>query len=241
MRVLSVDLANSSYANLGIVILEDKQNAFSAWTLAARGLGLTGPPSSEDLATKLADACRRLSAHILLLDGPQGWKHPDSGLQHSRVCERVLNAPGKTGLPGNAKPGNYLPFIAFSIAVFQALVNHGFEIWSDRAGPLIAVETFPLSAWRHLGLTPLPAKAKARSADLQRAACDIRNLFPIDVPEGLSHDELQALVSAFGGMALARGCRAGYVAAGISPTLIDGTWREGFIINPTREALSLCG
>ena len=240
MRVLSVDLANTSYANLGIVVLEENQNAFSARALAARDLDLTGLPSPQHLAAKLADTYRRLSARVLLLDGPQGWKHPDNGLQHSRVCERVLNTPGKTGLPGQAKPGNYLPFIAFSIAVFQALITHGFELWSNRAGPFLAIESFPLSAWRQLGLAPLPAKSRVRAAQLQQATSDLRSLFSVDVPDGLSHDELQALVAAFAGVALARGCRAGYAAAGIAPSLLENTWREGFIINPTREALRPC-
>ena len=48
MRVLSVDLANTSYANLGIILLEGNQNDFSTWPLAPQDLGLIGPPSSED-------------------------------------------------------------------------------------------------------------------------------------------------------------------------------------------------
>jgi hypothetical protein len=35
MRVLSVDLAYTSYANLGIIVLEESQNAFSARALPA--------------------------------------------------------------------------------------------------------------------------------------------------------------------------------------------------------------
>ena len=239
MKVLSVDLAHTSYANLGIVVLEGKDDAFSAAPLAPRDLDLTGTPSPQVLAARLASACRHLGTHILLLDGPQGWKDPHNGLEHCRLGERELNTPGKTGLPGQAKPGPYLPFIAFSIAVFQALLEHGFELWSgpSSAAPFLAIESFPTAAWRHLRLEPLPAKSKTRPGHLQRAASDLRRLFPLSLPDGLSHDEMQALVASLAGVAVARGHRAGYVAAGVAPLRLEGHWHEGFIINPTSAAL----
>lgn len=61
MRVLSVDLA-TSYENIGIVVLEENQDAFCVRVLPAQDLNLKGPPSPQDLATKLVDACRCLSA-----------------------------------------------------------------------------------------------------------------------------------------------------------------------------------
>lgn len=97
MRVLSVDLANTTYTNLGIIILEETRDSFSARSLSARDIGLTGPPSPHDLATKLVDACQYLAVPIILLDGPQGWKHPDNGLHHSRICERVLILQARLG------------------------------------------------------------------------------------------------------------------------------------------------
>ena len=204
-----MDLANSSYANLGIIVLEENQEVFSTWAISARDLGLTGSPSPQDLATKLEAACRHLAAPILLLDGPQGWKHPGNGLQHSRVCERKLNTPGKTGLPGSVKPGNYLPFIAFSIAVFQILVTHGFELGSDRAVRGLAVGELSV-----VGLAAAPAsyhypqrRRHAARAPLHGPPTTFGVCFPWDVPDGLTHDELQALVAAFAGVALARGCR----------------------------------
>ncbi len=239
MSILSVDLAHTSYENLGIMLLEEKTGGLVAHAVAARDLGLIGPPSPQTLARVLTETCDRFSAPVLLLDGPQGWKHPGNGLPHSRVCERLLNTPGKTGLPGSSKPGSYLPFIAFSIAVFQELVAHGFELWSGRAAPLVAVESFPSSAWRQLGLRPLPAKSKTGFEHLQRAAGDLRKMFILELPEGLSHDQLQALVAALAGVALLRGCPSGYVASGIMPSLMEGTWREGFIVNPTRRAIEV--
>jgi hypothetical protein len=237
MRIISVDLAYTSYEKLGIILLEEKQGGFVAHGLSARDLALIGPPSPQELARSLTEACARFSVPLLFLDGPQGWKHPGNGLQHSRVCEHLLNTPGKVGLPGICKPGNYLPFVAFSIAVFQELVTNGFELWSGRATTLVAVESFPTSAWRKLGLQPLPAKWKAQFGHLQQAASDLRSMFPLEVPEGLSHDQLQALVAAVAGVPLVRGHPTGYVASGIMPSLVEGTWREGFIVNPTREAM----
>jgi hypothetical protein len=237
MRILSVDLAHTSYQNLGIILLEETRDGFIAQGLSAGDLSLVGPPAPQELAKSLLEPCSRFSSPILVLDGPQAWKHQDNGLAHSRVCERLLNTPGKTGLPGTAKPANYLPFIDFSITVFQELVALGFQLWSEHTVPLLAIESFPLSAWRQLGLRPLPAKSKAKIGHLQQAAGDLRKMFPLKVPEGLSHDQLQALVASLVGVPLAQGRQAGYSASGMMPTVVDGTWREGFIVNPTKAAL----
>jgi len=239
MQILSVDLALTSYANLGIIILEEEGRRFVARPVPAREFGLTGETSPQVLANSLAKACEQIGISILLLDGPQGWKHPDNGLEHSRVCERELNTPGKTGLPGYAKPANYLPFITLSITVFQTLVAKGFGLLGGSPADCTALESFPRAAWKALGVRPLPAKKKATRHDLGCAADSLRRLFPVQFPEGMTHDELQALVAAFAGVAYARGCKAGYTVAGVAPSHLGGSWREGFIINPTREALAL--
>lgn len=237
MQILSVDLAHTSYGSLGIVGLEEKRTHVKVRRFAPSEFRLTGPPSPEDLAEKVTAACKRLGVEILFLDGPQGWKDPNNGLTHSRVCERTLNTPGKTGLPGVTKPLNYLAFITFSVAVFQSLFTSGFRPFSGGHGRRLAVESFPLSAWKQLRLLPLPAKSRAKSSDLIRATADLRRLFAIEVPDGLSHDELQALVAAVAGVPLVRRAKTGYATAGIAPSVIDGSWREGFILNPTPEAL----
>jgi hypothetical protein len=83
-RVLSVDLAYKSYEDCGIVVLEAHNNTFSTQVMSPRDLDLTGLPSPKDLGAKLAYACRHLAASIIILDGPQGWKHPDNGLEYCR-------------------------------------------------------------------------------------------------------------------------------------------------------------
>jgi hypothetical protein len=64
----------------------------------------------------------------------------------------------------------------------------------------------------------------------------LRAVFPLDVENDLSHDELQALVAGLAGVALDDGNEAGLAIAGIRPVRLEGTWREGFIVNPTRKA-----
>lgn len=126
--------------------------------------------------------------------------------------------------------------------MFQALLDHGFALWSDQdqaaSAPFLAAESFPSSAWRQLGLDPLPAKSKASLDHLQRASRNLRRLFPLEIPEGLSHDEMQALVASLAAMAVARGYQDGYATSGLTPTLLEGRWREGFILNPTPAALN---
>jgi hypothetical protein len=78
----------------------------------------------------------------MAIDGPQSWKAEENGLVHSRICDRLLNAPAKVGLPGQGKPRTYVPFIAFSIAVFGALVELGWqrllEVQSDPSLRVVA-------------------------------------------------------------------------------------------------------
>jgi hypothetical protein len=94
-----------------------------------------------------------------------------NGVAHSRICERVLNTPGKTGLPGNVKPANYFPFIEFSVQVFDAFQARGWQRFDPASwgpGQPTVIESFPLAAWRSLGLPCLPAKKKTRDTDIHR-------------------------------------------------------------------------
>jgi hypothetical protein len=64
----------------------------------------------------------------------------------------------------------------------------------------------------------------------------LRAVFPLDAEDYLSHDDLQALVAGLAGVALDDGNAAGVAIAGAPPVRLEGTWREGFIVNPTRKA-----
>jgi hypothetical protein len=63
----------------------------------------------------------------------------------------------------------------------------------------------------------------------------LRAVFPLDVADFLSHDDRQALVAGLAGVALDEGNAAGVSIAGVPPMRLAGTWREGFIVNPTRK------
>lgn len=234
MRILSADLAYRDYRDIGIALLEPEADKVKVTFKQLRGVG---EPKADITAQKLAALAAELEVDILFLDGPQGWKDPDSMYPHSRVCERVLNTPAKTGLPGQVKPANYAPFVAFSIEVFDSLQVLG---WPRYGGPLswpqhTAVESFPLSAWRSLGLPILPAKAKATEQDLCNRLASLKAIFNLDVSEDPNHDELQAIVSGLAGIALLRGDMESFRIEGTAPFALEGTVREGFIVNPVRR------
>lgn len=72
---------------------------------------------------------------------------------------------------------------------------------------------------------------KILSIDLAyKNACDLG----ICVLEQRSHNELQALASGFGGLAIATGKSSGCLAVGTPPKKQDGVIVEGFIVNPRR-------
>lgn len=234
MKVVSVDLAYRHYRDFGVVVLEGGCGPASYRPVELTSLHAITPEPAHT-ANLLIELCQREGASLLLLDGPQGWKSPDNGLVHSRVCERLLNTPAKSGLPGTVKPANYLPFVRFSIDVFDELHAQGWcrfdpACWSPNV-PTVA-ESFPLSAWRCLGLRALPAKSNTREDD-------IRDGLDALVSTGLvlsgplpTHDQLQAVVAGVVGRSLLVGHSPSYQVPGMAPFFLDGSWREGFIINP---------
>jgi hypothetical protein len=239
MPTLSVDLAFKDYRDIGVVTLAKVNSRIKASAVALTSRALHGRPSAGGLADALVSIANEISAAWVFIDGPQGWKAPDNGCEHSRVCEHALATQGKTGLPGVTKPGNYAGFITFAIELF------GPERWPRLRAPAVppsrrqsAIESFPTSAWRSLGLLPLPGKAATAPEMVLARLQSLRAVFPLDVSNDLSHDELQALVAGLAGVALDDGNAAGVSIAGVPPMRMDGTWREGFIVNPTRKLLA---
>jgi hypothetical protein len=140
-------------------------------------------------------------------------------------------------LPGNVKPLPYLDFVNFSIAVFDHLHSLGWNRLKFAAleGSNLCryvVESFPLAAWRKLGISPLPAKRKARKEDIERCSIELSRQFPLQLPRDPTHDELQAIVAGLGGLGIELGDTRRYTVDGGEPFLLDGIWREGFIVNP---------
>jgi hypothetical protein len=233
--VLSVDLAYKTYRDVGVVALSQESGEVRCDLVQ---IPLTSEPVPDRLAEYLVEYCEESNICVLLLDGPQGWKSESNGLVHSRCCERELNTPAKSGLPGHVKPENYRPFVEFSIAVFDALSLLGWNRMSSSKPSATernrtAVESFPLSAWRSLGIKALPSKAKASPFNLQSSLAALIHLTPLRVSGNPSHDELQAIVAGLAGLALQRNELGRCAVAGIPPSLEGGVWREGLIVNPT--------
>ena len=233
-NVLSVDLASRRYRDFGFAFLaHDRANPEFPHP---GDLGLQDPPDAGDLAAALSAFARDHSVGALLLDGPQAWRHPQSPIEHMRLCERVLNTPGKTGTPGHVKPRTYLNFIEFSIEVFARLRQSlGWPLlthdWASegRAGWL--VESFPSSAWSALGLKRLPSSARsAKKADPWRR--DLSAATGWELPAGLSHDELQAAIVLPAGQAVVRGDADHLVLVGVDPIEEADQVYEGLIAVP---------
>jgi predicted RNase H-like nuclease len=233
-RVVSVDLAYKRTRDIGVCVLTRSARGIDAeFVPLARGAP-EDPPSPAWVARACARVARESRARLLLIDGPQAWKDRATGLAHARVCERALHTPAKTGEPGSVKPRPYGAFVAFSIAVFDALHALGWPRLEAARAPRgrRALEVFPHAAWRRLGLTPLPAKAKCAPPQLSacaRALC-VSNRICTNRPP--SHDELQALVAGIAGLSLLDRDDSAYELLGRPPTLVDDHWREGFILAP---------
>jgi hypothetical protein len=240
--VLSVDLAHRSYADVGVCLLSAGADGIDVTPISLPERGLAGSPAPAVLARAIADLCEEHAARLVLLDGPQAWKAPDNGLDHSRVCERRLATQGKTGLPGFAKPGPYLPFIAFSIEVFDRLAELGWPRLPSAAAlasrEQFALESFPTAAWRSLGLPPLPGKSNRKGRTVEQQLAELRRCVPLSIAgsAALTHDELQALVAGLAGVGANGHASCEVSLCGVDLAQLDGTWREGFIATPVRRA-----
>jgi hypothetical protein len=242
-KVLSIDLAYKKARDFGICLLEEqKGRRLKAEFIPPHEL-INDPPEAAQCAQAIFQFCKKHRARVVLLDGPQGWKDPESPLPHSRHCEKILRTPGKTGTVGRAKPGNYTRFIGFSIGVFANLVRLGGELVSSEVVKvpkdcLLVVESFPTSAWRKLGIKPLPGKAKRKPSDIQDRLFRLQELLRFRADREPTHDELEALVAGVAGVAILAGKPSGYWVQGSPPREVDGVIVEGLIVNPCIERLA---
>ncbi|KPK90866.1 MAG: hypothetical protein AMJ88_15150 [Anaerolineae bacterium SM23_ 63] len=234
--VLSVDIAHRRYADNGIAFLDGGSDVVQL--IKADDLRVKDPPTPEGFAAALNTFCDREGVSVLLLDGPQGWREPKSQIEHMRLCERVLNTPGKTGVFGTVKPSTYLPYIKFSIELFHQLrIKHDWELlrsnWNKRPWERWLVESFPTAAWKTLGLKNLPAKSKCTSDQLIAWRNDLSTLTGLKLPDVLTHDELQAVVVLPLGRAMVKGDESQVILSGVDPYLTkEGVVLEGLIANP---------
>jgi hypothetical protein len=239
--LVSVDLAYKRFADIGVCVIERRARGMRAEFVA-----LTAGAGEAPDARRVAEACAVLAesrgAELLLIDGPQAWKHPANPSPHSRTCDRDVRAPAKVGAPGEVKPRSYAAFVKFSIAVFDALHELGWPRLASAESPRRrAAEVFPHLAWKRLGMPPLPAKAKCTLQQLCAAHRELCKRRSIETNRAPGHDELQALVAGIAGLALLEGDTSGYELLGEPPHVVDGVWREGLILAPRaarREPLS---
>jgi len=236
MAILSVDLATNRYRDIGVAVLTAGDGLVKVNFVEAAASGLLGRPRVEDVSRWLAELASSYEADAIFVDGPQGWKDPFNGHMHARSCERELATPGKTGLPGFVKPGSWTRMAEFSIELFDALGDCGFlRVHSSedlRPGRKLAIESFPTSAWRSLHLTKLPGKGRTSASQLTSCAAALGSLIPMILTRSPSHDELQALVAGLAGLPLLGHNAIAYKLIGSRPVQLEGTWREGFIVNP---------
>jgi hypothetical protein len=228
---VAVDLAYKSYADIGIAVLREASTGIE---VTFPKIDISGRPDPAVLARYLVELCRDLGSQTVVLDGPQAWKDPSNGLLHSRICEKQLHTPAKTGVPGSVKPGPYRPFVEFSIATFDTLDELGWPRFTgaEPVGDPVSAEVFPNSAWKAVKLKHLPAKAKCSVQVLSVCFAGLCSVFPLLVAGNPTHDELQALVAGLAGPQLAKRQLTCTQLAGIAPYLLDGVYREGFILNP---------
>ncbi|MDX1600024.1 MAG: hypothetical protein R3191_00765 [Anaerolineales bacterium] len=236
-NTLAVDLASRRYRDFGFALRREGDPTVELPT--PEDIGLEDPPEADTFAAALADYARAEGIDVLLLDGPQGWRHPDSPIEHMRLCERVLNTPGKTGNPGHAKPGTYLNYIQFSIDTFHHLrSDHGWSLvtedWAAETSTQWAVEVYPSAAWSLLGLDRIPGKSRGEDLEPWREA--LARVTGYVLPKDMTHDELQAAVVLPLGNAINKRREDLVVLAGVDPFVQDGLVFEGLIASPRLTA-----
>jgi hypothetical protein len=155
-----------------------------------------------------------------------------------RLCERVLNTPGKTGRPGHVKPAPLLKYAQFSIKVFSHLwEHHGWSLlthdWSTQSRRRWVIEVFLSSAWTLLGWKRLTSRPRT-AAKIEPWRRTLVEDFGFSLPDQLSHDEIQSAVVLPLGQALVRRKTHGVVLAGVDPLYKGGQLFEGLIANPRR-------
>ncbi len=240
MATLAVDLAVRRRRDIGVVVMQPISGA-----IRCRFPQLPGPPdspapSAPQLARELDRLSRDSGADLMLIDGPQSWKSVGNGLPHCRVCEREAHTPAKTGLPGVVKPKTYGRFVSYSIEFFEGLQDLGWPRLEQRHLEALgrghrtraSIESFPHSAWRSLGIPPLPSKRRADEGDIADRSQILQKRFSLLWEGQPTHDQLQAMVIGLAGIALEQGRIQRIRAFGCDPVLEDGIWREGYIIVP---------
>ncbi len=210
-RVLGIDVASRSWADNGSAVLEfhaDAVTQVTAGAIAWPAAALT--PNA--LAAAIDAYARTHQICAVALDGPQGWRDPETPAGTpgvGRRCELACRTQGKTGTFGVTFPGTQRPWIEFAIALFDALLLRDGVVLANalpdalpRRG-YVVLECFPTSAWRSSGLPPLPGKGKRPRLGPYIAA--LQEAYALPPFAVTSHDDLQAVVAALSAASVAGG------------------------------------
>lgn len=202
-KVLGVDVAVAAWSSIGSATIEFDDTSGKFLDVSPGAISWPdGKMSPRSLADAIDRFARANGVCAVALDGPQGWRHPDTPLGEpgvGRRCEYACRTQGKTGIYPRTYPGNQRSWMDFSVQVFdELLARPGVQLADSRdwklSGAYGVLECFPTSSWRSSGLTPLPAKSK-RPAFLPYISA-LRAAYSLPPFTTKSHDDLQAVVAA---------------------------------------------
>lgn len=209
---LGIDLASASWGDNGSALLElDATQRSDRSARAARFVSVVpgaivwpSVPLTPASHAGVIDAfARSRGVRAVALDGPQGWRDPDTDPELpgvGRRAEHACRTQGKTGTYPKTYPSNQRAWIEHCIAVFDALLEKPNVVLAQEPGAAppsdgyLLLECFPTSTWRMSGLTPLPGKAKRPALAPFIAA--LSAAFALPPFSTSSHDDLQGVAAA---------------------------------------------
>ena len=217
LRVLGIDLASARWSNNGSAVLRFDAST-PAWT-AIRVPAIVWPTDALTPVAMAKAIDRFAVSHDIIavaLDGPQGWRDPDTaaGLPGvGRRCERACGTQGRTGVQGKSYPQKQCGWITFCIDVFAELLSLGHAQLGNAAGSLSQnpngywiVECFPTWTWRESGLEALPGKAGLRNHGTGPYWEALQEAFDLpNYSDAIGHDDLQGIVAALAASAAVGG------------------------------------
>jgi len=207
---LGIDLASRRWADIGSAMVVLQPNGRLVSTVPAMAWP-SGQPEAKELARLIDTYCRDHGVCMVGLDGPHAWKNPLSKRPGAgRWSEYLVRAQGKTGQPGHALPRTQLRWTQFCIEVFDALLAKPDVCLAQPEGiptgySYAVLETYPTATWKALGLSPLPGKASASSAQVACWSKELSARLGLQIADSIGHDDLQAVVAALPALALAGG------------------------------------
>ena len=198
------------------------------------------PPPVVELALRLNTLCLERGAGVLMLDGPQAWKADE----HLPQPAHGVGQPGAAAGSPSARmlPGTYERFVGYCLALYDALGRLGWQRLAaresngnasarheERLQHKVLVESYPESAWKSLGITPLPERQHCRVSDLAEAYAALSAILPITTSQPPNHNQMQAIVGGLPGLAIEE--RTAH-SAGQQKRRETELWSDGWAMPP---------